>query len=500
MKALKSRAKLADFLSENRVNTLTDKGIFMARDHVEIWKDCLAMIKDNTTELSFKTWFEPIVPVSLEGDMLTLDVPTPFFPEFIESHFYDLLKAAVKRYVGQGGKVNYRVRMDSSDPTYTITVPSSNRSVPKNPIGRPAPESLTQNPINPFVIPGLKKLQIESQLNENYTFENFIEGDCNRVARQGGMAVAQKPGGTSFNPLLIYSGSGLGKTHLCHAIGLEVKRLHPEKTVLYVQAEQLYNQYSTAAKNNNRIDFVHFYQMIDVLIIDDIQFLAGKTGTQEVFFQIFNYLHQNNKQIVITSDKFPTEMQNIESRLLSRFMWGLYADLQMPDVATRTAIIRNKLFSNGITLSEDVVQYLANNLRTNVRELEGVMISLMAQSSINKKAITIEMTQQIIERFMRNTVKEVSVEYIINIVCGYFNISTEQLSLKTRKHQIVEARQIAMYLSKKYSNASLASIGEQCGKKDHATVHHACKTVGDRLETDKQFKAMLAEIEKKIVL
>ena len=270
--------------------------------------------------------------------------------------------------------------------------------------------------------------------------------------------------------------------------------------MLYVQAEQLYNQYSTAAKNNNRIDFVHFYQMIDVLIIDDIQFLAGKTGTQEVFFQIFNYLHQNNRQIVITSDKFPTEMQNIETRLLSRFLWGLYADLQMPDVATRTAIIRDKLFTNGISLSEDVIQYLATNLRTSVRELEGVMISLMAQSTLNKKAITIEMTQQIIDRFMRNTVKELSVEYIINVVCGYFNISIEQLALKTRKHQIVEARQIAMYLSKKYSSASLTAIGQQCGKKDHATVHHACKTVSDRLETDRQFKTMLAEIEKKITL
>ena len=471
----------------------------MNGNHVEIWDKCLAMIRDNTTEQSFATWFEPIVPVKLEGNVLTLEVPSAFFVEFLEDHFIDQLRTAVRRYI-DGGKVAYQIRMDSSDPTYTMTVPSSNRNYPKNPIGRPAPENLSQSPINPFVIPGLKKLEIDSQLNENYTFDNFIEGDCNRVARQCGLAVAQKPGGTSFNPLLIYSGTGLGKTHLCHAIGLEVKRLHPEKTVLYVQAEQLYNQYSTAAKNNNRIDFVHFYQMIDVLIIDDIQFLAGKTGTQEVFFQIFNYLHQNNKQIVITSDKFPTEMQNIESRLLSRFMWGLYADLQMPDVTTRTAIIHNKLYTNGIKLSEDVVQYLANNLRTSIRELEGVMISLMAQSSINKKAITIEMTQQIIDRFVRNTVKELSVEYIINVVCGYFNISTEQLALKTRKHQVVEARQIAMYLSKKYSNSSLASIGQQCGKKDHATVHHACKTVGDRLETDKQFKAMMAEIEKKIIL
>ena len=472
----------------------------MSNNHIDVWNNCLKVIKDNVQEQSFKTWFEPIVPVSLIDGTLLIEVPSSFFVEFLEAHFIDHLRAAIKRYIGPQGKLAYKIRMDSGDPSYTMTVPSSNRNFPRNPIGRPAPETLSQSPINPFVIPGLKKLQIESQLNENYTFDNFVEGDCNRLARSAGLKVAQEPGKTAFNPLLIYSGTGLGKTHLCHAIGLETKRLHPDMTVLYVQAEQLYNQYATAAKNNNRPDFIRFYQMIDVLIIDDIQFLAGKTGTQEAFFHIFNYLHQNNKQLVITSDKFPTELQNMENRLLSRFKWGLTADLQMPDLETRTFIIKEKLFLNGIILPDEIIQYLASNLRTNVRELEGVMISLMAQSSLNKKAITIEMTQQIIDRFVRNTVKEVSVEYIINIVCDYFKIPTEQLSLKTRKHQVVQARQIAMYLSKKYSNASLASIGQQCGKKDHATVHHACKTISDRLETDKQFRVLFADIEKKVTM
>ncbi len=472
----------------------------MGNRHVEIWEKCLSVIKDNTEPQSFATWFKPIVPVSLDNNILTIQVPSPFFYEWLEEKYIDLLRMTIKRFLGPEAKLNYSIVMDSSERPYTVQMPGSNRNNPKNPIGRPAPEKLSEGPINPFVIPGLQKRQIDSQLNENYTFDNFIEGECNRVARQCGLEVARKPGGTAYNPLLIYSGTGLGKTHLCHAIGLEAKRLHPDMTVLYVQAEQLYNQYFTATKNNNRVDFIHFYQMIDLLIIDDIQFLAGKAGTQEVFFQIFNYLHQNNKQIVITSDKFPSDLQNIETRLLSRFKWGLTADLQMPDVTTRTAIIREKLYTNGINLPDDVVQYLASNLRTSVRELEGVMISLMAQSSINKKAITIEMTQQIIDRFVRNSVKELSVEYIINIVCDFFKISADQLALKTRKQQVVQARQIAMYLSKKYSNASLAAIGQQCGKKDHATVHHACKTINDRLETDKQFKAMMAEIEKKIVM
>ena len=472
----------------------------MVNRHVEIWDKCLSVIKDNTEPQSFATWFKPIIPLSLNKNVLTIQVPSPFYYEWLEEHYIDLLRMTLKRLLGPDAKLNYSIEADSSDKSFTIMMPGSNRNNPKNPVGRPAPEKLSDGPINPFVIPGLQKRQIESQLNENYTFDNFIEGECNRVARQCGLEVAKKPGGTAYNPLLIYSGTGLGKTHLCHAIGLEAKRLHPELTVLYVQAEQLYNQYFTATKNNNRVDFIHFYQMIDVLLIDDIQFLAGKTATQEAFFQIFNYLHQNNKQIVITSDKFPSDLQNIETRLLSRFKWGLTADLQIPDVATRTAIIREKLYTNGISLPNDVVQYLANNLRTSVRELEGVMISLMAQSSINKKAITIEMTQQIIERFVRNSVKELSVEYIINIVCDYFKISADQLALNTRKHQVVQARQIAMYLAKQYSKASQTAIGEQCGKKDHATVHHACKTVNDRLATDKQFKAMMAEIEKKIVL
>lgn len=472
----------------------------MSGNHVEIWNNCLSVIKDNVTEEAYKTWFEPIVPVSLENNLFILQVPSPFFAEFLDEHHLNLLKPVIKRFAGEKVKLAYKLPVDSSASNGTMTVPSSNRSVPKNPIGQPPPQRLSDGPINPFVIPGLKKLQIDSQLNENYTFDNFIEGDCNRLARSAGMKIAKEPGKTAFNPLVIYSGTGLGKTHLCHAIGLETKRLHPEKTVLYVQAEQLSTQYVTANKNNNRPDFINFYQMIDVLIIDDIQFLAGKAGTQDVFFHIFNHLQQNNKQIVITSDKFPSELQGMEDRLLSRFKWGLTADLQAPDLSTRTSIIREKLYDNGITFPDEVVQYIASNVRNNIRELEGVMNSLMAQSLLNKRAITLEMAQQIIDRFVRNTVKEVSVEYIINIVCEYFKISPEQLALKTRKRQVVQARQIAMYLAKKYSNASLAAIGQQCGKKDHATVHHACKTIANQLETDKQFKVMFADIEKKIAL
>ena len=472
----------------------------MSDNHVEIWNKCLSVIKDNVTPEGYMTWFAPIKPVSLTDDVLTVQVPSQFFFEYLEEHYIDQLRSTIKRFVGPKGKLAYTIPVDSSNNSGSITLPSSNRNYPKNPIGQPAPERLSQGPINPFVIPGLMKLQIDSQLIENYTFDNFIEGECNRLARSAGLQIAKNPGKSAFNPLVIYSGTGLGKTHLCHAIGLETKRLHPEKTVLYVQAEQLSTQYVSANRNNNRPDFINFYQMIDVLIVDDIQFLAGKPGTQDVFFHIFNHLQQNNKQIVITSDKFPSELQGMEERLLSRFKWGLPAELQSPDLPTRTSIIREKLYDNGITFPDDVVQYIASSLRSNIRELEGVMNSLMAQSLLNKKPITLNMAQQIIDRFASNSVKEVSVEYIINIVCDYFKISPEQMALNTRKRQVVQARQIAMYLAKKYSNASLASIGQQCGKKDHATVHHACKTIANQLETDKQFKVMFADIEKKIAL
>ena len=459
----------------------------------------MGVIKDNTSEESFDTWFRPIKPISLENDVLTIQVPSQFFYEWLEDKYIDLLKKTIKKVIGPFGKLEYSVLMDSSDKSVTIKMPSSDYVETKNPLGRPHSEIPSDAPINPFIIPGLKKLQIDPQLNENYTFDNFIEGDCNRVARQGGLEVAKNPGKTAFNPLLIYSSTGLGKTHLCHAIGLEVKRLHPEKTVLYVQAEQFINQYVTASRDKNLNNFVHFYQMIDVLIIDDIQFLAKKTMTQEAFFHIFNYLHQNNKQLVITSDKLPADLQDMEKRLLSRFIWGLTAELQMPDINTRLAILKHKLYTNGIVLSDEVVDYLATNIRTNVRELEGVLISLVAQASLNKKTITLDLAKQTIDRFIRSYVKEVSVEYIINIVCDYFNIPVDNLSLNTRKHQVVQTRQVAMYMAKKYSNASLASIGKQCGNKDHATVHHACKTVSDRLDTDKQFKRMLDDIEKKIL-
>ena len=351
---------------------------------------------------------------------------------------------------------------------------------------------------NPFVIPGIRNLEIESQLNPNYTFENFLEGDSNRLARSAGIAVSNKPGGTSFNPLLIYGGVGLGKTHLAHAIGVDVKEKYPDKTILYISAEKFTQQYVESVKKNTRNDFIHFYQLIDILIVDDVQFLSGKSGTQDVFFHIFNHLHQNGKQVIITSDKPPIDMQDIEQRLLSRFKWGLSAELQNPSYETRVSILKNRLFRDGVEINNEVIEFVAKNINTNVRELEGAIVSLIAQSSFNKVDISIELAKDVINKFVKNNKKEVSIEYIQKVVSDYFQMDIQTLQSKTRKRHIVQARQIAMYFAKKYTKASLASIGSQIGRRDHATVLHACKTVDNLSFTDKQFRTYVEDLNQKL--
>ena len=384
---------------------------------------------------------------------------------------------------------------------YTINIPTTNRKATKNPaVSMPIDlnKSTSKDIPNPFIIPGLKKIKVQSQLVESYSFENFVEGDCNRLARSAGYAVAQNPGKTAFNPLFIYSNVGLGKTHLAHAIGLETKNNYPEKTVLYVSTEQFTHQFIDAVRNNNQNDFIHFYQMIDILIMDDIQFLAGKEKTQDVFFHIFNHLHQKGKQIVITSDKPPIEMQGMEPRLLSRFKWGLAADLQVPNLETRIAILQKRLYKDGIDMPLEVIEYLAYSITTNIRELEGALISILAQSSLNKKAINLDLAKQMIDKFVKNTSREISIDYIQKVVCDYFNLPLEAINSKTRKREIVQARQLAMYFSKKLTKSSLATIGLHCGNKDHATVLHACRTVNNLIDTDKQFRLYVEELEKKI--
>lgn len=472
----------------------------MEKTFEKVWQNCLDVIRDNVNQQSFKTWFEPIKPVKLNGSILTIQVPSQFFYEWLEEHYIDLIKKTINKELGPDGRLEYSIIMENNyrnaNP-YTINIPAVNARTKNPPVSMPI--DLNNNSIkNPFILPGLKKLNVESQLNPNYSFDNLVEGDCNRLARSAGFAVANKPGGTAFNPLLIYGGVGLGKTHLANAIGLEIKRNFPNKTVLYVQSEKFCHQFVDAVKNNSHNDFIHFYQMIDVLIIDDVQFFAGKEKTQDIFFQIFNHLHQTGKQLVLTSDKSPIELIGLEQRLLSRFKWGLSADMQVPNLETRIAILEKKIYADGIDMPKEVIEYLAYNITTNVRELEGALISLVAQSTLNRKAITLELARQMIDKFVKNTTREISIDFIQKIVSDYFNLPLELLKSKTRKREVVQARQIAMFFAKNMTKSSLASIGLQCGGKDHATVLHACRTVNNLIETDKKFRVYIDEIEKKI--
>ncbi len=472
--------------------------------HREVWNRCLEVIRDNVPSPSFKTWFEPIVPVKLDKSVLTIQVPSPFFYEYLEEQYIDLLRKVLRRELGQEAKLEYNIVMDNAanggGRPQTMKFPTANKTDLRNkPLSLPLDNE--EGAIrNPFVIPGLKKLNVDPRLNHLYSFSNFVEGDCNRLARSAGYAVAQNPGGTAFNPLLLFGDSGLGKTHLAQAVGIEVKERFPEKTVLYVNANKFQTQFTDSIRNNTKNDFLHFYQMIDVLIIDDVHEFAGKDKTQDIFFHIFNHLHQTGKQLILTSDRPPVELQGMENRLLSRFKWGLSADLQIPDLETRIAILKKKIYNDGVELSEDVIEYIASKIKSNIRELEGVLVSLLALSTFNKREITLDVAKEMVEKLSRNIKRELSIDYIQKVVCGFYNIDSESFQSSTRKREIVQARQVAMFLSKTLTKSSLAAIGAEIGGKDHATVLHAFKTINNLMETDKAFKLQMEEIEKKLAI
>jgi len=472
--------------------------------HREVWNRCLEVIRDNLPSPSFKTWFEPIVPIKLENNTLTIQVPSPFFYEYLEEQYIDLLRKVLRREIGQDAKLEYTFVMDNAanggGRPQTMKIPTANKTDLRNrPLSLPLDNE--EGAIrNPFVIPGLKKLNVDPRLNHLYSFSNFVEGDCNRLARSAGYAVAQNPGGTAFNPLLLFGESGLGKTHLAQAVGIEVKERFPEKTVLYVNANKFQTQFTDSIRNNTKNDFLHFYQMIDVLIIDDVHEFAGKDKTQDIFFHIFNHLHQTGKQLILTSDKPPVELQGMENRLLSRFKWGLSADLQIPDLETRIAILKKKTYNDGVELSDDVIEFIASKIKSNVRELEGVLVSLLALSTFNKREITLDVAREMVEKLIRNVKREISIDYIQKVVCGFYNIDSDSLQSSTRKREIVQARQVAMFFSKTLTKSSLAAIGAEIGGKDHATVLHAYKTVNNLMETDKAFKLQMDEIEKKLIV
>jgi chromosomal replication initiator protein len=466
----------------------------MHKDYNTVWSNCLEIIKHDVAEQGFNTWFVPIIPIRLEDKSLTIQVPSQFFYEWLEEHYIHVLKKALTTIIGEGAKLEYSVIVDQGNKQnapYTINLP--NRSVGS---GRNHREN-DPRVGNPFQLDVLTGPQ-ESQLNKSYSFDTFIEGDCNRLARSAGYAVAKKPGVTSFNPLMIYGGVGLGKTHLVQSIGNEIKANLPEKFVLYVSSEKFINQFIKAVQNNEVQSFQAYYLQVDALIIDDVQFFGNKEKTQEIFFHIFNHLHQSGKQIIMTSDRPPKDLKGLEERLLSRFKWGLTADLQQPDFETRMAIIHTKMEAEGIEIPPDVCEYLAYTVDTNIRELEGVLISLIAHASLNRRNIDLELAKQIMKNIVHDIETEVGIDYIQKTVAEYFHLNPDELKDKTRKKEIVIARQVAMYFSKEYTNHSLKSIGYHFGGRDHSTVIHAVQAVNDMIDVNANFRVSINDLKEKL--
>ena len=460
-------------------------------NHVVLWNRCLEVIKDNVPETTFKTWFEPIVPIKYEGKALTLGVPSPFFYEFLEDKFVDLLRSVLYKEIGEGTQLMYSILTDKTN-HITVNMESTNRSsaIPtKNTIhnGNKAP-----NPLQ-----AAAPQDLDPHLNPKYNFDNFILGVSNELSRTVGENIAENPAKT-FNPLFLYGPSGVGKTHLINAIGTRIKELHPQKRVLYVSAHLFQVQYTDSIRTNHFNDFISFYQTIDVLIIDDIQEIAGVTKTQNTFFHIFNHLHQNGKQLILTSDRAPIMLQGMEDRLITRFKWGLVAELEKPDYELRKNILRNKVRQDGLSIPENVISYIAENVQDSVRELEGIINSLLAQSIIFKREIDIDLAERIVRKSVKIENKPITVEEIVTKVCAHYEIDEAAIHTKTRKREVVQVRQVAMYLAKKHTESSSSKIGQLIGNKDHATVLHACKIVKDQTEVNKAFKAEIEEIESEL--
>ncbi len=445
----------------------------MSRDHIATWNDCLSIIRDSINPQSFTTWFKPINPILLEQQNLTLEVPSQFFYEWLEGHYSSLLKRALLQVLGENSKVVYAV--------------SGNGHSEPLPI---APEKKSNGT-------GVIK---NGSLNERYQFDNFVEGPNNQFARAAASAVAQAPGKTTFNPLVIYGGVGLGKTHLIQAIGNGTLIKGLAKHVMYVDSEKFTIEFINSIQTNKTTEFSSIYRTVDVLLVDDIQFFINKERTQEEFFHTFNALYNAGKQIVLSSDRPPKELDGVEARLLSRFQWGLVADIQPPDLETRTAILQQKAEDQEIYIPNEVIQFIATNVTSNIRELEGSLIRLLAFSSLNRKDITLEMAKNALKDLSLGKKKKILIEEIQRIVSENFNIADDMLRAKTRKKEIAYVRQIAMYLTKELTNASLKTIGLHFGGRDHSTVIHAIQTVENLVKTDPRTRDDVLGLRKKIEL
>ena len=457
-------------------------------ESINLWNRCLEIIKDNVNDKAYNTWFRPIVPVKYEGNDFIIQVPSHFFYEYIEEQYAHLIHATLTRITGKNLIINYRVFVDNSDEKKGHTTIQSDRA----PISES--DSKRQTNLNKSPDPIVMPQEWYSHLNDRLSFRNFFEGPCNILARRIGVKVAEDPG-RAFNPLYIHGATGVGKTHLCHAIGSRIRELYPEKKIIYISSHLFQVQFTDASRNNTFNDFVNFYQNVDVLIIDDIQEFIGKEKTQNAYFHIFNHLHLLGKQLVLTSDKAPNEMNGLEERMITRLKWGMTAELLKPDLELRKQILLYKVKQDGLNLSEEIVNYIAENVSDHVRDLEGIVTSLMAHALVYNKEVDLELARQVVGKFIKLGEKTITAEKIQHTVSTYFNIDLKDIHSKSRKQEIVKARQISMFLCKKHTKYSFAHIGSIVGKRDHATVLHACRTVQGLIDIDKSFRSTMGEIE-----
>ena len=458
----------------------------MTSNHIKLWEECLRQIKDNITHEQFKSWFEPITSISFGEGKLNLMVPSPYFVEHIEAKFGDLLGKVIGKVYGSGTELFYNYYQVNNEPTTNVTVRRDNPSGAIKPNLPPANPAITSPKVN-----------FDSQLNPRYTFENYCCSMSNKVALSIGEAIGNDPKCKTFNPLFIIGPSGVGKTHLMHAIGIRLKENNPELRVLYVTSRLFESQFTTAAHNGDINNFINFYQSIDCLIIDDIQDLIGKERTQNTFFHIFNHLQLNGKQIIISSDCPQSQMKGMSERMLTRFKWGMTVKLERPDLELRREVLSMKAQYDGLTISDEVIDFIASNVKDSIRELEGVMVSLVAHATVLNVDISIELAKNVIQNSFKMTQKQVNFEMIAQEVSTYYGIDPDDIYTKSRKREISDARQMVMYLTKKHSKMPLTAIGTRLSR-THATVLYACKNIEDRLPHEKQLKDDVTKIESRI--
>ena len=453
------------------------------------WDGALALIRENVSEQQYNTWFKPIAFESFNEQTKTVlvQVPSPFVYEYLEENYVDLLGKVLRRCFGESVKLAYRVVTDREHRITQVLEGDPTENASEQPKRR-ANQS-------PSVLDAAQPQKLDPQLNPRQTFSNFIEGDSNKLPRSVGMSIAEHPQNTQFNPMFIYGPSGCGKTHLVNAVGNRIAQLYPQKRVLYVSARLFQVQYTDAVRQNSFNDFIHFYQTIDVLIVDDIQEWIGLDKTQQTFFHIFDHLFRNGRRIILASDRPPVDLKGMPDRLLTRFSCGLIAELEKPNTQLCIDILKHKIQRDGLQIPDEVVQYIAETADGSVRDLEGTVNSLMAYSVVYDSPIDMRLAERIIKRAVKTDDRPLTVDDILETVCHHFGVSTAAVNSKSRKRELVTARQVSMYLAQKYTRMPASRIGKLVGGRDHSTVIHSCTQVEQRLKTDRSFSDEILSIE-----